>query len=284
MCVAELVLRGLRPAPDDGATVRPRRGRASLAALGGQGSQSSQAGTSINGSTTMRARKTTQGHKPALTKRHLPDSDSEPDGVPLRESNLMSHTSMNNTRPAATEATGTQRSARPPLIPPSQQARGGALPPSDRALPINPRPIKRTRFENIEASSSDSSKAHAAVPATPTEQQAGQRPAPGASGSVGLAGILDRQAVELLASLGYHTVADLSGIGVSREDWPDLSAFLASCTLEQSKSTPGRAEGRLDPLQTFLLHSEHKSQRLSHQCVIADPDTTFCRASWNSLY
>lgn len=284
MCVAELVLRGLRPAPDNGATVRTRRGRASLAGLGGQGSQSSQAGTSINGSTTMRARKTTQSHKPALTKRPLQDSDSELDGMPLRESNLMSHTSMNNLRQAATEATGTQRSARPPLIPPSQQVRRGALPAPERALLINPRPIKRTRFENIQGSSSDSSKARAAVPATSTEQQAGQRPVPGASGSVGLAGILDRQAVELLASLGYHTVADLSGIGVSREDWPDLSAFLASCTLEQSENTPRRAEGRLDPLQTFLLHSEHNSRRFLYQCVIADPFTTFRRASWNSFY
>ncbi|KAK9897007.1 hypothetical protein P389DRAFT_168711 [Cystobasidium minutum MCA 4210] len=255
MCVAELVLRGRRSAPDDGGTIRTRRGRASLAGLGANGpsSQSSQGGTSVNGSTKMLGRKTSQSHKPAaLAKSRLRDSDEESDAVPLRESNLMSHTSMSSLRQAGADSSAPVRSGRPPLIPPSQQAGGRSALVPPEAAPT--RPIKRTRFENVEASSSDSTKVPSAEASASQSQNTQQPASTSGRGSVGLVQILSDQAAKILAILGYHTVGDLSGIGVSREDWPDLNAFLASCTVEQFESFARNNTGSLDPLQKFLSH------------------------------
>lgn len=262
MCIAELVLRGRRPAPDGEEPIRTRRSRASLAGLAGvagQGSQSSQAGTSINGGTKVVARKSTQGQK-QIPRSRLHDSDSDSDRPALRESNLLSHTSMSSLAPKITAAGGPARSARPPLIPPSQRVQGRPpLQPMDNAPS---RPVKRTRFEDVVASSSSSS--HGSMPSKPlpthvassTGDSGSAGPAANSYASARLVQVMQDhpQAANLLAELGYHTVADLVRIGVSVEDWPDLFQFLGGCSTESFRDEQNSRAGHLDPLERFLLH------------------------------
>lgn len=262
--MAELVLQGRRPAPDGVAPIRTRRGRASLADLVGQGSQSSQVGNSVNNSNKVVARKSNRAYKaPARSAVH--ESDIESDRLSLRESNLMSHTSMHTLAGAESRSFGPVRSGRPPLIPPSQQVNGRTplVPPS--AGPS--RPVKRTRFEDVAASSSSSSQAFlpsSTLPAqsftTPVEPEEAGGAVYGTAGSVSasLAQVMQDHphAAKLLASIGYHTIADLKRIGVSVEDWPDLFQFLAGCDVETfATAVTTDADNPLDPLERFLLHS-----------------------------
>lgn len=269
MCVAELVLQGRRPAPDGESPVRTRRGRASLAGLAGLGSQNSQAGSSVNDSTKIVARKSTQAFKPPPRSR-MQDSDTDSDRLSLRESNLMSHTSMHSLD-ASTRPNGPVRSARPPLIPPSQRVNG--RPPLVPPVNEPTKPLKRTRFEDIAASSTDSSQVPIPSASQPTQISASSTEtgatAPTASGtaSASLVQVMQDhpQAAALLASIGYHTIADLKRIGVSVEDWQDLFEFLAGCDPESFRVVSETADGQLDPLEKFLLQSTYD---MSFPCTL----------------
>jgi len=285
MCVNELIIQGRRPALDDGSTVRTRRGRLSLATQNGESSKSSQTGTSPNtriaGHNTATARKTTQRSAKETTSHSSRtfDSDSDSSRVPLRQSNLMSHTSMNIVREAAAAPVAPPRVGRPPLIPPSLLRAGVTA-----DLAGSSRPVKRARFEGFRSSSPPGFvvptlvESHREPEHTVSSSQS--TGAPSRSSQVDLATLLPPNIAEVLASGGYRTVADFARIGITAGDWPAVQRFIASCSptvFQQRMDLDGSALSA-DPLEEFLLHCKRSPYTLY---VLSAYAITPCRSSHN---
>lgn len=281
MCVAELVLRGRRTAPDDGNGPRTCRSRASLPSSLSQNPHA-QISPARPKAETSKARKST--HKRRSLGNLLDDSDSESGRLSLRESNLMNHTSMNVARDAVMSQATTSRIGRPPLIPPSQYVSG--RPP---LIPEPARPVKRTRFIE-ESDTSQSSQASNREPEdsppigeavagletsdvnAPSESTAATT-APTAAGDVSLRDIMDPSEADRLEQAGYQLVSNLVRIGVQREDWPDLHIFLSSPhnpRPDVTTTTREIAEERnsLDPIEVFLLTSKRHFMRLANRLFV----------------